>query len=271
MRVFCIDMPGFRHYNLRQYILNGVKGKFAVKDEKWKNNYHNGLTRREFLKNTGYVLGGVTLSSLAFLNACKSGTSPKQTGTTTAAGTSSPHQPARTGDINTGAKIEAVTQSVDSSGGYIAVSKAGDPLDGFVINLPANSYPDSSNFKVSYAPITDHTFGSDITPISPMIYVDNGGDFSSQLMYVRVPVTVPDGSFAMGFIYDATTKQLEGMPLVAVDADSVTVGTSHFTDFFISMISKALLKDDIDSGFRPGIDDWQFTNYGSYITPGGGV
>jgi len=26
---------------------------------------------------------------------------------------------------------------------------------------------------------------------------------------------------------------------------------------------------DIDSGFRPGIDDWEFTNYGSYITPDG--
>jgi len=35
------------------------------------------------------------------------------------------------------------------------------------------------------------------------------------------------------------------------------------------MISKTLLQTDIDSGFRPGIDDWQFPNYGSYITTNG--
>jgi hypothetical protein len=96
-----------------------------------------------------------------------------------------------------------------------------------------------------------------------MIYVDNGGVESNELMYIRVPVTVPAGDFAMGFIYDATTKQLEGMPLIATDPDSIIVGTRHFSNFFISMISETLLNTDIDSGFRPGVDDWQFTNYGS--------
>ena len=102
-----------------------------------------------------------------------------------------------------------------------------------------------------------------------MIYVDNGGTYSNDMMYIRVPVNVPAGYFAMGFIYDASTKQLEGMPLISSDSDSITVGTRHFSDFFISMISKTLLNKDIDSGFRPGIDDWQFTNRGSYISPGG--
>ena len=88
-------------------------------------------------------------------------------------------------------------------------------------------------------------------------------------MYVRVPVKVPDGYFAMGFLYDEKSKQLEGMPLVGMDAGSVTVATMHFSNFFISKIEKALLSNDIDSGFRPGIDDWQFTNRGSYIAPGG--
>jgi hypothetical protein len=56
---------------------------------------------------------------------------------------------------------------------------------------------------------------------------------------------------------------------VGRDAESVTVATMHFSNFFISMIEKALLKKDIDSHFQPGIDDWQFTNRGSYISPGG--
>jgi hypothetical protein len=99
--------------------------------------------------------------------------------------------------------------------------------------------------------------------------VDNGGGYSEDPMYVRVPVKVPDDSFAMGFLYDEKTKQLEGMPLAGSDAESVTIATRHFSSFFISMIKKAFLKKDIDSGFRPGIDDWQFTNRGSFIASGG--
>jgi len=196
-------------------------------------------------------------------------TTPKTIASSQTAATSRPHPPVRTGDINTGPKVEVATQSIDSAGGIIAVSKAGDPLDGLVIDVPPQSYSDSRSFKVSYAPVTNQTFGADITPISPMIYVDNGGTYSDELLYVRVPVKIPADYFAMGFLYDETTKQLEGMPLVAADSDSITVATRHFSNFLISMIAKASLKKDIDSGFRPGIDDWQFDNLGSYITPKG--
>ena len=196
---------------------------------------------------------------------------PKKAGQSAVAGTgpTRPHPPVRTGDITTGQKAEAASQSISTSGGTIAINKSGDPLDGFVIDVPAKSYPDSHTFKVSSAPITKQTFGSDITPVSPMISVDNGGGYSDEIMYIRVPVKVPEDSFAMGFIYDEKTKQLEGMELVGSDAESVTVATRHFSNFFVSMIKKALLKNDIDSGFQPGIDDWQLPNYGSYIAPGG--
>ena len=184
-------------------------------------------------------------------------------------GPTRPHPPIRTGEISLGPKVNIASQSIGASGGTVAVSKPGDPLDGFVISVPPQSYADGRTFEVASAPITNQSFGSDINPISPMISVDNGGGYADEIMYVRVPVKVPEGNFAMGFIYDEKTGQLEGMPLVGMDAESVTVATMHFSDFFISMIEKALLKSDIDSGFRPGIDDWQFTNYGSYIAPGG--
>jgi len=184
-------------------------------------------------------------------------------------GPTAQHKPPRTGDIASGQKIELASQSIGASGGTIEVTKEGDALDGFVISVPAKSYPDSRIFKVSSAPITNQTFGSDINPISPMITVDNGGAYSEEIMYVRVPVKVPEGNFAMGFIYDEKSKQLEGIPMVANDDESVTIATRHFSSFFISMIEKALLTKNIDSGFVPGIDDWQFTNYGSYIASGG--
>jgi len=60
-------------------------------------------------------------------------------------------------------------------------------MNGFVIDVPSNSYSGNTTFNVSSAPITGQTFGSDIDPISPMIYVDNGGVESNELMYIRVP------------------------------------------------------------------------------------
>ncbi len=208
---------------------------------------------------------GITVvKGLAITYAASTKTSPVSSSSTASGATAY-----RTGNITTGPEVDVANQSIGAAGGIVGVSKTGDALDGFAIDVPQGSYSSSTAFKVSYAPITGQTFGSDITPISPMISVDNGGAYSDQLMYVTVPVKVPDDDFAMGFIYDAATKQLEGMPLEAVDADSVTVGTTHFCNFFVGMISKVLLTNDIDTKFQPGKDDWQFTNYGSYIAQGG--
>jgi aerobic-type carbon monoxide dehydrogenase small subunit (CoxS/CutS family) len=44
----------------------------------------SGLSRREFLRNAGFVIGGASLGSMAFLNACNSGTSSTVTKTVTA-------------------------------------------------------------------------------------------------------------------------------------------------------------------------------------------
>jgi hypothetical protein len=86
---------------------------------------------------------------------------------------------------------------------------------------------------------------------------------------IKIPATIPADSFAMGFFYDAATGHLEGMPLLAEDATSLTVATEHFSGYFGSLVKRALLRTAIDSGFRPGKDNWQFENDGSYLYPNG--
>ena len=174
-----------------------------------------------------------------------------------------------TGTISTGKTVVAVTVPVLPSGGKVTVTDASSPIAGLEISVPANSYAESKQFKLSYAPVEKHSFGEAFNPVTPMITVDNGGGYAQELIEVRVPVEVPEGNFAMGFLYDDKTKKLEGLPTLARDANSITVGTQHFSNVIISMIPETNLKPDIDSGFRPGIDDWQFTNWGSYIAPGG--
>ncbi len=103
--------------------------------------------------------------------------------------------------------------------------------------------------------------------------VENGGGYSDEIMLVKIRVNIPEGHFAMGFFYDEKSGTLEGMPLVEEDKNSITIATMHFSWFVVSSIDKKLLLYEItgraNSGFRPGVDDWQFPNKGSFIAPGG--
>jgi len=174
------------------------------------------------------------------------------------------------GELSLGDSTELASDTIDEDGGVITIDRSGDPLDGLELTVPSGSYEDEREFSVSSRPITGQSYDDRIKPISPLISIENGGDYAGEIMSLKVPVAVPEGQFAMGFFYDKETGALEGMPLLAVDGDSVTVATRHFSDFFISpILESVLLNITVDSGFRPGVDDWQFVNNGSYIAPRG--
>ena len=160
------------------------------------------------------------------------------------------------------------TIGLDGRAASATVSAAGQPWDGLEIDVPAGAWSDST-LAISARPITGSTFGALVTPISPLYTVSGAEGMASDPVTLTIPATIPADSFAMGFFYDDATGSLEGMPLLAETATSVTVATEHFSSYFVSMIKRALLPETIDSGFRPGKDDWQFTNYGSYVAPGG--
>jgi hypothetical protein len=176
--------------------------------------------------------------------------------------------PPKMGELTTGPEFFHGTPNVPTNGANITINQPGNPLNGMLIQIPPNSYSKTTPFKVSSAPITGNTF-KNVNPISPLITIDNGGGYAEELMTVKVPVQIPPGYFAMGFYYDKKLGRLEGMPLIEETPTSVTIGTRHFCDFFISMIEEKLLLGKVDSGFKPGVDDWQFRNRGSYIAPNG--
>jgi len=179
-----------------------------------------------------------------------------------------PPRPQVTGTISVGPEFVIGTPNVTTAGANITVKQPGHPLDGMQLQIPPNSYPNTRAFKVSSAPITGNTF-KNVNPISPMITIDNGGGYSEELMQVKIPVKIPDGHFAMGFLYDSKKGTLEAMLLVEEDANSITVATRHFSSFLISLIADDSIPDEVDSGFQPGVDDWQFPNRGSYIADKG--
>lgn len=174
-----------------------------------------------------------------------------------------------TGTISTGPVVVVGSETSEpESPTSLQVNDKSHPLAGLEIVIPAGSYREPLLFKVSYAPVNSTTF-KNVKPVSPLIIVENGGAYANQTMTVKVPVTIGANQFAMGFYYDAAAGTLEGMPLVDADASSVTVATQHFSSFFISAVDAAILSANIDSGFRPGTDDWQFVNNGSALEPKG--
>ena len=192
--------------------------------------------------------------------------------------------------IETGAMSEVFSASVDSNGGTIKVSLPGSPINGMQIIVPPHSYSATTTFKISYSPILSHSLGQYFNPISPMISVSSDGGYSKYGMTVKIPITLPVGHFAMGFLYDENTSTVEGLPIEALENNSISIVTSHFGtaskklknnsgintggsngNIVIASISESILNGQtiINTGFTPGVDDWEFINYGSYISDGG--
>lgn len=193
--------------------------------------------------------------------------------------------------LDLGAPVDVATTTVPSSGGTLVVETPGDVLDGLTIEIPDGAYPDPRAYDVGYRPITAIRNGdSAFKPLTPLIMISNGGGYSEEAITLTIPCTVPDGDFPMAFLYDPASGEIEGMPLLSYDENSVTVYTANFahsaamaagkpgagaaeegeSGIVVSSISERLLESyrEISSTFKPGVDDWQFVNWGSYVSNG---
>jgi hypothetical protein len=164
-----------------------------------------------------------------------------------------------TGRIDTGASTNLAGRAIDTAGGTLTVAVASSPLNGMTLTIPPSTYPAAKTYRISSAPITGVTFRN-VTPITPLITIDNGGQYSSVPMTVKIPIQVPAGQFAMGFYYDRQKGRLEGIPAVAVEPGSITLATCHFCELLISAIPEGALEGDCDSRFRAANDEWQIPN-----------
>ena len=198
------------------------------------------------------------------------------------------------GKIETGSTVESSNSTVGKEGGVISVKNANDSLNGLELTISKDAFSESRNIRISYAPISSHTFGENFNPVSPLITISNGGGYSNKLMYLRIPVKIPDGHIAMAFYYNKKNGLLEGIPTMAMDANSITIATRHFdvytntktlkskyfteimsedevADIVVSSIPISKIKgmEEISTDYEPGDDDWEFPNHGSYIASGG--
>ena len=178
--------------------------------------------------------------------------------------------PLRSNNLALGKRQAILSGTIPPSGGALIVQQPGNAVNGLQITVPADAYQDDVAFEVSVRPIKKHRLGADFNPATSLIRIDNGHAFSADPVVVEIPIQIADDEFALAFFYDERSGTLEGIPLVALTGDKITVLTHHFSDIVVSKVKRALLDGSVvDTGFVPGIDDWQFINYGSFIAQGG--
>lgn len=192
--------------------------------------------------------------------------------------------------------VELAAETVSSSGGTITVAAPGSSIDGMEIVIPQGSYASETDFNISTSEITNHSFGKYFIPATPLITIENGGNYAEKAMEITIPLNIPEGHIPIGFFYDKISGKLRGIPFKDYSSSSITLLTRHFmsdTELYSGVEkdnSKSTLLDDnsaanivichidqeelenksvVTSGFQPGVDDWEFPNWCSYTSPGG--
>ncbi len=172
-----------------------------------------------------------------------------------------------TATFDLGPETPVGEQTVGPAGGVIVGA------DSLTITVPAGAHTGDTPYRVTSRVVTAHNLPAELEVVSALYRVENGAASSERDIEVDVPISIPSGEFAMGFFYDSATGGFEGMPVVGIDADSVTLVTRHFSEFVIiwhnGLMIGQLPAPVIDTGFRPGVDDWQFPNDGSAAHPDG--
>ena len=187
--------------------------------------------------------------------------------------------------------VEELVEEISASGGIIKINDESSLLNGFSLEVPEKGYNESRTFKISSAKIIDHKLGEYFNPVSPLINISNGGGYSEYPMKVEIPTQLGNDEVAVCFFYDEISGDIEVVPTVAQNGTTIIVETRHFAlsdinsggtlskinrngviaNLIVSSVKESLLSGQtvISSGFTPGIDDWEFINYGSYIADGG--
>jgi hypothetical protein len=188
---------------------------------------------------------------------------------------------------------------VAASGGTLRYTKTGDALDGLTITVPANAYTSSSQWTVIADSTISVPWPAGTSEVGPALVITNSQGYATTPITLTMPMTVPPGTFVAPYYYDPVTKQLEGIPLVDLTATSATLAAQQFSNDFLATrgptasavragalranataafgnvivvwvkAPESDLKGTFGTDFKPGRDDWEFVNYGDYVSPGG--
>jgi len=188
------------------------------------------------------------------------------TGSGSSGGSANPNQVS----LELGEEVPIGSSSVGTGNMILTANIDEDPIDGMAISIPPASYQEATTFTVSHSPIISHSGNENFNPVTPLISIENGGEYADEIITVKIPVTIEDGYHYMAFYYDKTTGALEGIPEVDHDSTSLTIATRHFSEILVNRLMYRIFfgNETVDSGFQVKQDNWPFENPVTHLSPG---
>lgn len=158
---------------------------------------------------------------------------------------------------------------VGADGGTVSVL-------GLELAVPDGALAGDTGFTVSTVAVNGVSaggWGGALTPLTPLYSIDNGeAPLSAPVtvtMEALLPVQAVAGTSVMAFSYDRESGALSPLSPLGWDNGILTALATHFSDIVGMAVDWSRVPAVVDSGFRPGTDDWEFDNRGSYVAPRG--
>jgi PKD repeat protein len=180
---------------------------------------------------------------------------------------------------------------VSPGGGTLTYTKAGDPLNGLTLIVPAAAYPVATTWSIVADSSIAVPLPTGFSQIGPVLVIGNGQGYADSNMTLTVPLQIAATDAVVPFYFDPVSKTLEPIPMVDITDTSATLATTHFSSDLMAIPGKpptvraslragfgdvrvvwvrtpvAQLTGTFSSTFLPGVDDWEFVNDGEYLSP----
>lgn len=175
----------------------------------------------------------------------------------------------------------SVTQNVGPGGGAITVLTG--PLAGTKVTIPGGAFAGNVTWTIEAKPLASWPARAGVTPVGTVVHLATSDTASVGAgLQLTLPFTAPAGTKPFILMRDPNGTAMEVLPTVTAENGLITINTQHFdpsrlgtgtsagvrgasirttgydVDVVVSTIPVAQLDGDIDTGFRPGVDDWDF-------------
>ncbi len=191
------------------------------------------------------------------------------------------------------ASVTVATQTVGSGGATLAVNTG--VLAGTRLVIPSGAFQVSATWTLEQRSNASWPRRTGVNPVGAVVHItssDSGR--AAQSMMLTLPAVVPAGTIPFVLIRDPVSNVIEVLQTVSYDAASITVAVQHFdaswipsphlsvtrpglfgflmttgydAEVVVSAMTAAELASDVDTGFRPGVDQWEFPMWETSFTP----
>lgn len=175
------------------------------------------------------------------------------------------------------------TQSLGTGGGTITVNRPSSTLHGTSVRFPNGALQSAATITLSLKSALQFSLPQDVVPATPIVTINANAAALTQPVLVRLPVPEQTGMIRVALTRSAS-GQIRVLPTISSDATSFTVALGDLGATTAATIGAAahasvasaqqaqvepievlatkfleeMLAGDRDSGFRPGVDDWDF-------------